>query len=607
MSENKPLSRPEWMAKLETLRVFTGDPVAFWSTLAETAVEGLGASQGRILVRMEDGLKILAIAPEGKSHPRLFLQEDLDSHVDRVLSEGEGVFVQDANKEILLFPLLTEEGGRRCVLELVWLQEAEGTREDRLGQLASLIDAPLVYQRNRAALRWKNESDRMSKALDLLAIVNAHLKFQPAAMALVNEVGQRMDAERVTLGWLAKPYVKVVAVSGTDRFQRKMQVLQQLEAAMEECRDQDEEVLFPEGLEQQTVTRDHAEYSKASGNDCLVSVPLRYDGEVVGVLTVEREKRPFAEAEVMALRVIGDQLTPRLRDLRLQSRWFGYRWAQTWRRIAAWAVGPRHTWWKVAAITGALILAFSVFVPFPYRASSTFVIRSEVMTHMTAPFAGFIAESHVRPGDLVAQGDTLAALDDTDLLIEQAEVLAEIRRFQAEAELAEAEGRLADLRVARASRAQSEARLQLLQHRLSRSSLKAPFSGVVVQGDLRERIGSPVSAGDVLLQISELEGLYLEIRLPERDIDLIEGFSTGKVVFSSRPDVKFPISITQVSPAAYSDGEGNAFFLRAQLTENADWLRPGMSGVAKIDAGNRTLGWRATHRILDFLRMRFWW
>jgi hypothetical protein len=31
-----------------------------------------------------------------------------------------------------------------------------------------------------------------------------------------------------------------------------------------------------------------------------------------------------------------------------------------------------------------------------------------------------------------------------------------------------------------------------------------------------------------------------------------------------------------------------------------------MTGIARLDAGDRTLAWRATHRLVDFLRMFFW-
>jgi multidrug efflux pump subunit AcrA (membrane-fusion protein) len=293
-------------------------------------------------------------------------------------------------------------------------------------------------------------------------------------------------------------------------------------------------------------------------------------------------------------------------DLKKKSRWFGARLATSVRELLAKVLSPKHTWLKFAAIVTSIILFLSLLVPFSYRVSATFIVRPDSLAHMPAPFEGFIAKAGVRPGDLVVAGQTLLALDDRDLSIQQAETRAEIRRHGAEAELAEADGELAELRVARAQKNQAQARLDFFEYQLTRAEVKAPFDGVVVQGDLRERIGAPVKQGEVLLQVSKLDGLYVEIRLPERDIDLIGASRSGQVVFSSRPDLQFPFTVEMISPAAQADGEGNAFTLRARLEEDADWLRPGMSGIARLNAGDRTLAWRATHRIIDFIRMRLW-
>jgi biotin carboxyl carrier protein len=385
-----------------------------------------------------------------------------------------------------------------------------------------------------------------------------------------------------------------------------MQILQTLEAAMEECRDQDEELLWPAPSNSQSIYHDHEAYARDSGSDCLISVPLRCQGESVGVLTLEREKKSFTEEDAWGLRVIADQVAPRLKDLRAQSRWFGARWAATWREWLAQFLTPRHTWLKTGAIVGSIILLFCLLVPLPYRVSSTFVLRPESMVHMPAPFDGFIASTYVRPGDLVKSGAVLVALNDSDLLLERAETLGEIRRYQAQAELAEANRDLAELRFSQARLQQAEARLELLDHRLSRAEIRAPFDGVVVQGDLRERIGAPVRQGEVLVQLSELKGFYLQIRLAERDVDLIGDHRSGSVVFASRPDLQFPFEIDSVSPAARVGDEGNIFAIRADLKETAYWMTPGMTGVAKIDSGKRTLAWRATHRVVDFIRMRIW-
>lgn len=601
----------EHLERLQRVRLFSGDAPTFWAQFTEVAQEMTGARQARAMVRLNGTWNLLAASPAAGVNHRAFLQRDFEEQANAALEGGRGVIVAaeaEAGAVHLLHPLDTDEGARSCLLELRFAPGERPAPEAEIwsGLLPLLADTPRMYQKNRAALEMGHDINRMREALDVLAVINGQRKYSPAIMALVNEVTSRLEAERACLGWVSAPYVRVVAVSGTEKFERKMEILQELESAMEECRDQDEELVWPAPSNSTAIYHDHEVYARKSGSACLLSVPIRDGGEVVGVLTVERPSHEFTESEAWGLRVIGDQIAPRLMDLKKKSRWFGARLATSARELLAKVLSPKHTWLKFAAIVTSIILFLSLLVPFSYRVSATFIVRPDSLAHMPAPFEGFIAKAGVRPGDLVVAGQTLLALDDRDLSIQQAETRAEIRRHGAEAELAEADGELAELRVARAQKNQAQARLDFFEYQLTRAEVKAPFDGVVVQGDLRERIGAPVKQGEVLLQVSKLDGLYVEIRLPERDIDLIGASRSGQVVFSSRPDLQFPFTVEMISPAAQADGEGNAFTLRARLEEDADWLRPGMSGIARLNAGDRTLAWRATHRIIDFIRMRLW-
>lgn len=596
---------PSALELLESCRVFAGSPPEFWQKFSEAYRELLGAQRVRMLLRSADGWKVLAVFPEERPAPLPLTEPQFKALADTALAEGwaQIALTGAIGRFLLLVRLKSDDKKSEVFAEIVLDDELD---ESLLGAVAMATDTPKMYLRNREVVRLQERFDHYARALDVLAMVNSHKKFSPASMAVVNELANRFGASRVTLGWLAQPYVRVVAVSGTEKFERKMAVLQELEAAMEECRDQDEELLWPAVLGTDSVLRDHQAYVKTCGAGAVVSVPIRFDNEVVGVVTLERENDPFDEMEACGLRVIADQIAPHLTTVRRQSRWFGWRWAQAWRAGLAKVLSPRHTWMKFGAIVGCVALLLTILVPFGYRVSSTFIIRPDSLAHMPAPIDGYIAAVHARPGDTVQAGALLFELEDRDLQLEEAEVLSEIRRHDAEAELAEAEGRLADLRVARATRQQAQARLELVQHRLSRVRVRAPFDGVIVQGDLRERLGAPVNQGEVLMQVSEMEGLYLEVRLPERDVDLIQDWNTGAVIFASRPDLQFPMGIEMVAPMTMADEKGNSFILRAQLLDETDWLRPGMTGVAKIDAGERTLWWRATHRIIDFIRMKFW-
>ena len=609
MSGYSPLSPSrEALQRLRDLRLFDGDPPAFWTRFTDIAVQVTHARQGRTLVELNGQWNRLAIAPEDGTQARFFISTGLPEEAAAVFAEPEATHTVPTQPGFhsLLFPLTLETGHRqKCLLELVFEGEA-GSVAAPTAMLELLADTPRLYQHNRAAAQRGEETERLARALDILAAVNEHKKFSPAAMTLVNELVTRFGAERVTLGWVHGYYVKITTISGTEQFQRKMQVLQQLEAAMEECRDQDEEILFPAPEGSEAIIKDHHQYSSDSSSPALLSAPVRVEGEVVAVITLERLQGHFTESEARAVRVIADQVAPRLKDLQARDRWFGARWTAASRALFAKFLSPRHTWLKLGAIVGTVLFLFSLMVPLPYSVDATFQVRADTMAFVSAPFEGYLSEASVRPGDIVTKGQVVLTFEEEDLRIEEAEAFAEIQRYQAEAELAEAERNLSDLRVARALRQQAEARLALARHRLERAVLRAPFDGVVVQGDFRDRVGARINQGDQLLLISELEGLYADIRLPERDIDLIDDSRKARLVFASRPDLEFAADVEVVSPAAYPDEEGTAFSWRARVVEDADWLRPGMTGVARVHSEDRTLLWRATHRIIDFIRLKLW-
>jgi len=164
------------------------------------------------------------------------------------------------------------------------------------------------------------------------------------------------------------------------------------------------------------------------------------------------------------------------------------------------------------------------------------------------------------------------------------------------------------MKIALALEAQARARLKLVRFHIDHSQLKAPFSGIVVEGDLDELLGAPVRKGDVLFKVARIEKMYAELKVDERDIhELTEGAS-GEIALVSRPDLKFPIRVQRIDPVALTEEEGNIFLIRALFTEKvADWWRPGMSGVAKINVGERNVLWILTHRTIDFIRIFLWW
>jgi multidrug efflux pump subunit AcrA (membrane-fusion protein) len=230
------------------------------------------------------------------------------------------------------------------------------------------------------------------------------------------------------------------------------------------------------------------------------------------------------------------------------------------------------------------------------------------VAYLPSPFEGYIKTVHVQVGDEVAAGQPLLSLDTRELLIEESAAIADKSRYQRESEKSRARYALAEMKIAQALREQAEAKLELIRHHLANADIRAPFAGIVVEGDLREMLGAPVRKGDVLFKVARIENLYAELDVDERDIHDIHGQQTGQIAFVSRPEFSYPIAVERIDPVALSRDEGNVFPVRCRLESDLEsWWRPGMSGISKINAGRRNVLWIITHRTVDFLRLFFWW
>ncbi len=495
-----------------------------------------------------------------------------------------------------------------CIALLLLSEVTESAARDALVRLTLAADVPESYQMGQAVRQASADVEKLAVAHDLMTEVNQQKRFLAAALALCNGLANRFRCQRVNLGWLQGGYIKLRAMSQTERFNGKMEAAQLLENAMDEALDQDEEIVHPAPESATFVTRDHARFAQKLSPGNLCSVPIRHEGKPVAVITCERADGAFHPIELQQLRLCADQVAARLADLHRRDRWFGARLALWFKDQLAIVLGPRHTWAKAIAVLAVIALLVLLFVRVPYRVEGSFVLKSDEVSFRTAPFDGYLEQVFVRPGDTVQSNAPLITLMTRELELEQSAALADLGRFQREAEKARATNGLAEMRIAQALGEQSRARLDLVRHRLSEATVRAPFAGAVVEGDLRERLAAPVKQGDALLKIARLEKLYVEAEVSERDVHEILTRRDGEIAFVSQPKLKFPIRIVKIEPAAFPRTEGNVFVVRCEFPGALEpWWRPGMTGLCKLSVEPRTLGWILTHRTVDFLRMFFWW
>ena len=157
-----------------------------------------------------------------------------------------------------------------------------------------------------------------------------------------------------------------------------------------------------------------------------------------------------------------------------------------------------------------------------------------------------------------------------------------------------------------AKAAEARAQLALIENQLDRAQIRAPFEALVIKGDLIQSLGAPVQRGEVLLTLAPAEQFRLIVEVDERDIARVRPGQSGSLALAAMPHERTTFIVARVMPVATA-GEGRSFFeVEARIESPQTALRPGLKGVAKLDAGSHCLVWMMTHRLLDWVRLSFW-
>lgn len=604
--------------KLSGLRRFSGPPNLFWQSYVEALLAITGARYGLVARRREGdspGWRKVVASPASLDPDAIkAFFAAVEPLCEKALSHESAMAqvtpAQGANHGEVGLAVRLETGRPTERWVAVFSLEGDNARaaEEVLKRLRLANALPADVQHFQSSNRAPGAAAKAASVLDLVVLLDAQKKFVAMAMTFVNELAGRHHAERVSLGWEEHGYVKLKAVSHTDTFVGKMEIVKQIEVAMEEAFDQDEEIYWPPLDGETLITRDHGKFAEANGVKHLCSVPLRVDGKPVGVMMLERNAEAFLEDEIRLLRLACDVGAGRLADLQKRDRWFGARWADDVRTRATKLVGPQHTWSKVLAATGAILLAVLLFGRITYRVEAPFLLRTDNVAYLSAPFAGFIGDVDAEVGQTYKKGDRLLTLDTRDLLLEDAAAAADLSRYRREEEKARAANELAEMRISEAQAEQARVRLELAKFRLAQAELKSPFDAYLIEGDLKKRLGAPVKQGDVLFKVARLDQLYVESKVNERDIHEVAVGAPVQIAFASQPKQKFNAKVRLIEPVATTVDKENVFIVRCEVTDKqAVWWRPGMAGVTKISVGSRTFAWIIFHRTVDFLRLLLWW
>lgn len=261
----------------------------------------------------------------------------------------------------------------------------------------------------------------------------------------------------------------------------------------------------------------------------------------------------------------------------------------------------------VAAGGAVMVLVIAALIPVPYRIACTARVEPIRQRIVAAPFEATLLECLVQPGDSVTAEQLLVVLDGRPLRLEMESLQADLQRASKQYDTALATGRIADAQLANLERRQLQGRIELLEQRLAGLEVHSPIAGVVVSGDLRQSVGSPVEMGKALLEIAPLRRMTMEVELPEREIHYVGAGAAARVRLNAAATVPIDGELQRVFPAAEVRDERNVFVGQWEVENAEGRLRPGMRGTAVVYGPRRPLVWPLMRRGIELVLRGIGW
>ena len=221
-------------------------------------------------------------------------------------------------------------------------------------------------------------------------------------------------------------------------------------------------------------------------------------------------------------------------------------------------------------------------------------LRSRRSVVLRPEISGRITQLNFRDGQRVHKGQLLVQLDDQL-------PRAQVQQSRAELSIARANHKRNQELVAQGFISQrsvdesaanlevAEAKLALSEATAQRLRILAPFDGIA--GIRGVNVGDYLKDGADIVNVEDLDAVYVDFRLPERLQDKVKPGQLARVAFDALPGVQYSAVVQAINPQI--DADGRSIAVRGCIDNRRLQLRPGM--FARVTA---VFGERADARVI---------
>ena len=197
-----------------------------------------------------------------------------------------------------------------------------------------------------------------------------------------------------------------------------------------------------------------------------------------------------------------------------------------------------------------------------------------------------------------------ASFDDARSELRSAEAM--LAEAEANLALVESGARTSEVDAARAEVRELKSELEFRQDQLDRTQIRAPADGRVVTPNVHLLLGRYLPAGALFCELSDNRTARAEVEVPETDVGELRGGAPIRLRAWGLMNREITGEIVSIAPTTEERDYGLIVRVITEIPNADGYLRPGMTGHAKIASGHMPVWQAFTRMVVRFFQIELW-
>ncbi len=215
-------------------------------------------------------------------------------------------------------------------------------------------------------------------------------------------------------------------------------------------------------------------------------------------------------------------------------------------------------------------------------------LRASKGTSLAAEVSGIVTAIHFDSGKMVKAGQLILELNAAPLKaqLEQLKAAARLAKQNFDRDLAQLKMHAvsqAAVDLAAANLKSASAQVTMQEAIIAQKSIRAPFAGQL--GIRQVDLGQYLAPGTALVNLQQLDPMYLDFTVPQAQIDLIHVGENVTVQTNAFPNKVFTGTISALEPQV--DISTRNLKVRANIANPKGELLPGLFATARVNKGDK--------------------